>query len=288
MTTRDPDADRQVQSRSRVPQWARDPATLFAVGILLVLGTVAILADIVSPHAQREIVGAPLLPISSDFPLGTDEVGRDILSRLIYGSRVSIGIGFATATAALLVGAPWGIVAGYVGRSFDTISMRVIDGILAFPGILLALTIIAALGQSIVNLVLALAVSQIAQFARLMRGEVLSVREREFVKSARVIGASNARIISRAIVPSILPLALVQFSLSYASAVLNEAGLSFIGLGVQPPDASWGNMLSTAKAYLGSTWVYGIAPGVAIFMLVLALGLLGDLVTDRMERRTKA
>lgn len=289
MTLRkDAEGDVDQPEPRRLSRYRGSPSSKFAVSILIGMALVAVFADLLSPYGPREIAAVPLQGVSSAHWLGTDEVGRDILSRVIHASRVSMGIGAAAALTALVVGAPWGIIAGYRGRWFDSISMRLIDGILAFPGVLLALTIIAALGQSVLNLIIALAISQVAQFARLLRGEVLSVRERDFVKSARVVGASEARILTRAIVPAVIPLTLVQFSLSFAASVLSETGLSFIGLGIRAPDPSWGNMLSAAKRYLDFSWVYGIAPGLAIFLLVLALGIAGDELTDRLERRTRA
>lgn len=273
--------------RSKLPRWATKTPSIVAMSIIAIMVIASVFADQVAPFGARDIVGAPLQGIGAQHLLGTDEIGRDIFSRLVYGARVSVGIGFAAAAVALLVGAPWGVLSGYFGGWLDTVSMRLVDGILAFPGILLALSIIAALGPGIRNLIIALAISQVARFARLLRGEVLSVRERDYVKAARVIGASDYRIMAKAIVPTIMPLVLVQFSLSYAASVLSETGLSFVGLGVSPPDPSWGNMLSSAKNYIDTTWVYGIAPGFAIFLLVLALGILGDDITDSMEKRAR-
>jgi peptide/nickel transport system permease protein len=218
-------------------------------------------------------------------PLGRDQLGRDILSRIIYGGRVTLAV---SATAVLLggtIGVLLGLWAGYRGGWVDRIVMRSVDVQLAFPLILLALVIAAALGPSLVNLIGVLALTSWTRYARVVRGEVLGLREREFVLSAVSAGATTWRILSRHIFPNILPAALVVASLELARVIVLEAALSFLGLGVQPPSPSWGRMLAEGRAYVGSAWWLATFPGLAIMLVVLSVNLLGDWLRDVYDPR---
>ena len=247
---------------------------------LWILGLVlfcAIFANVISPYARDEqdylaITEAPTLA----HPLGTDDLGRDILTRIIYGSRISLQVGVVAVGIALALGVSLGLLAGYTGGKIDDISMRVVDAVQAFPGLILALGITAALGPSIRNAMIAIGIVSMPAIARLTRAQVLSIREREFVHAARVIGASPLAIVVRHIWPNVTAPIIVQATLLVASAILTEASLSFLGVGVRPPEPSWGSMLRTGSQYLEVAPWLAFAPGVAIFATVLAFNFVGD------------
>jgi peptide/nickel transport system permease protein len=217
--------------------------------------------------------------------LGTDDLGRDILSRLLHGARVSLGVGVLAVGLSLAAGVVLGLCAGYRGGWVDGAVMRVMDGLLAFPAIVLALAITAALGPSLGNAMLAIGIIGIPGFARLVRGQVLAVRAKEFVEAARALGAGDGRIVARHIAPSTVALVVVHASLRLAFAVLTEAGLSFLGLGAQPPTPSWGAMLNAGREYLEMAPWLSLAPGAAIFLTTLCFNFLGDAVRDALDPR---
>ncbi len=217
--------------------------------------------------------------------LGRDEFGRDILSRIIYGSRVSLAVGILVISISLTIGVSIGTVVGYLGGWVDELAMRVVDIVLAFPGILLAIALMAVLGQSLFNVVLALCVTGWAPFARLARGEALSVRERQFVVAARALGASTLRVVARHILPNILSPILVKATLGIAGVIVAEAALSFLGLGVRPPTPSWGAMLNAGRAFILVTPHLVIFPGIAIMLVVLSLNFFGDGLQDLLDPR---
>jgi ABC-type dipeptide/oligopeptide/nickel transport system permease subunit len=217
--------------------------------------------------------------------LGTDDLGRDEVSRLIYGARVSLLAGMISVGIAASVGVPLGLTAGYVGGLVDEAVMRMVDAILAFPALVLALAISAALGPGLVSSMMAIGFVTIPAFARLTRGQVLAVRNLDFVESARAIGAGTSRILGIHVLPNALSPLIVQASLSIAFAILTEAGLSFLGLGVQPPTPSWGSMLLTGKNYLVTAPWLSLAPGLAIFATVISFNLLGDALEDALDPR---
>lgn len=220
-------------------------------------------------------------------PLGTDQLGRDILSRIVAGSRVTLAVAGAAVILGGVVGTLLGLVAGYFGGWIDRILMRLADIQLAVPLMLLALMVIAALGPSLQNLVMVLALVSWVRYARIVRGQVLAVREREFVQSARAIGASARRIILRHILPNVLTPAVVVATLELARVIVLEAGLSFLGLGVQPPFASWGRMLAEGRTYIASAWWIITFPGLALMLTVLSVNLLGDWLRDHLDPRLK-
>ena len=216
-------------------------------------------------------------------PLGLDELGRDILSRLLRGARISLLVGLAVVSVSSTVGMMFGSIAGYFGGRVDDVISRVIDVLMAFPGILLAIALVAVLGPSLVNVILALSIIGWVGYARLVRGQALRAREFEFVQAARASGASAARIVIRHVLPTAIPAVVVQATLGMAGAIIAEAALSFLGLGVQPPTPSWGTMLDAGRAHLFDAPHLTIFPGLAIAMLVLGFNFLGDGLRDRVD-----
>ncbi len=255
-----------------------------AVLILFVL--MALFAPLISPFdPNRQNLDRRLEGPSLNNLLGRDEFGRDILSRIIYGSRVSLAVGTLVISISLAVGVSVGMIVGYLGGWADQVTMRVVDIVLAFPGILLAIALMAVLGQSLSNVVLALCITGWAPFARLARGETLSIRERQFVIAARSLGASALRIAWRHILPNISSPILVRATLGMAGVIVAEAALSFLGLGVRPPTPSWGAMLNSGRAYILVTPHLVLFPGIAIMLVVLSLNFLGDGLRDVLDPR---
>ncbi len=218
---------------------------------------------------------------------GTDDFGRDILSRLIVGARYSLGIGLVATCIGGGIGAAWGIASAFYGKGFDNASMRVVDILLAFPGILLAIAVMAILGRGLINVVIAVGVFSIPTFARLARGPALAGLAQEYVQAAYAIGAGNARIMVRHILPSVLPSILVYWTLRIGTAILTASGLSFLGLGVQPPTPEWGAMLAAGRLFLNVAPHLVIGPGVAISLAVLGFNLLGDGLRDALDPRLR-
>jgi peptide/nickel transport system permease protein len=249
----------------------------FGLCVSLIVVLLALLADVVSPYSPAvQDYDAIMQPPNASHLLGTDNLGRDILSRIIHGSRVSIQAGFVSVGFAVIVGTWMGLAAGYWRGWVDDFLMRLADALWSFPGLVLALAIAAALGPGLTNAMLAIGVVFTPVFARLVRGSVLSVREREFVLAARVIGAGDARIMTWHVLPNVIGPVVVQASLLVAFAIIVEATLSFLGLGVQPPEPSWGSMLRAAYQYMQVAPWLSVFPGAAIFVTVLGLNLLGD------------
>jgi peptide/nickel transport system permease protein len=245
--------------------------------VLAVVLLAALLADVVSPHDPNfQDYTAFLQPPNLTHPLGTDDLGRDILSRIISGARVSLQVGVIAVGIALLAGVTIGLLSGYWGGRLDDVLMRMIDAVQAFPALILALSITAALGPGVTNAMIAIGVVATPSFARLTRGQVLSVRERDFVAAAHVLGGSSGRIILRHIWPNVTGPIIVQATLLVASAIITEATLSFLGVGVVPPTSSWGSMLRIGYQYLQLAPWLSIFPGLAIFVTVLGFNFLGD------------
>lgn len=259
-----------------VRRFARNRGALIGLIVLGVIGLAAALAPVVAPYnplAQGDSFLAG--PGVGGHPLGTDELGRDLLSRLIYGARSSLVVAIASAAVAALIGVPIGLVAGYLGRWVDSISMRIVDVVLAIPGILFALLIVIILGAGYVNLVLAIALFSMPAFARLARASTLAIREREFVQAARGMGAGTSDTMFRTVLPNILPPIVVQLIVTASLAVVIEASLSFLGLGVPPPDPTWGGMLQESRSFLYQNPWYGVFPGIALTLTVLCLDQIG-------------
>ena len=256
-------------------------------GILFLLLFVALCAPVLAPHDPMEQnLYARLQPPSLEYPMGTDDFGRDIFSRMIYGSRISLRIGVASITAALLVGTLLGLWAGYWGGWVDTLIMRCMDLFLAFPSILLAIAIVAVAGPGIDNAIMAVSVVLIPQFARLVRSSVLTVRETAYIEAARALGAGPMRILFVGILPNCTAPIIVQTTLGLGTAILDAAGLSFLGLGAQPPMPEWGAMLAGGRELLfEAPWVMTF-PGLAIFIVVLAINLFGDGLRDALDPKT--
>ena len=254
--------------------------------LVLVLLTLALGAPWFAPHDPLSMTTPDrFAPPSVTYPMGADEFGRDIFSRLLYGGRVAFTVGTFSIALATVIGVTLGALAGYMQGSFDAITMRVLDAILAFPAILLAIVILAVLGPGIMNAMLAVAIVNIPAFARLARANVLVEKQKDYVTAARAVGASSARILFRAILPNTLATIIVRITVAFAGAVLLESSLSFLGLGVPLPAPSWGSMLSIGRTYMSYAPWYPIAPGLAIMLLVLGVYLLGDGLRDVLDPR---
>jgi peptide/nickel transport system permease protein len=257
--------------------------------ILLVLTLLAALAAPWLPLADPDAVDTPARlrpPLTPGSPLGTDEFGRDLLSRLVWGARVSLLAGIGTAGLAMVVGVALGILGGYYTGWLETTVMRCIDILMAFPYILLAIAIVAGLGPGLRNAMIAIAIVGVPLYVRLVRSVVLSVREREFVEAARALGSPDLVILGRHVVPHLLSPVIVAFSLDVGAKILATAGLSFLGLGTQPPTADWGSMLATGRQFVILRPHVVLLPGLAIFLMVLALNLVGDALRDALDPRT--
>ena len=259
-------------------------ATLVIVGVVLA----ALLAPYL-PLADPDTVDTPnrlRAPLAPGHLLGTDEFGRDLLSRLVWGARISLLAGAASAAAAMLVGVVLGVLGGYYSGWPETVIMRLTDILMAFPYILLAIAIVAGLGPGLRNAMIAIAIVGFPFYTRLVRGVVLSVRNREFVEAARALGSPDRLILVRHIVPQLISPVVVAFSLDVGAKILATAGLSFLGLGTQPPTADWGSMLATGRQFVILSPHVVLLPGLAIFVIVLALNLVGDALRDLLDPRT--
>ncbi|MBC2851415.1 ABC transporter permease [Cetobacterium sp. 8H] len=268
----------------------KNKMALFGLGILVIIILLAVFADQLANYDQvviKQNLKLRLKPPSAQHWLGTDEFGRDIFARLIHGARVSLKVGVLAVGIAIVVGGFLGAIAGYYGGKLDNVIMRVMDIFLAVPSILLAIAIVSALGPNLINLMVAISISSIPRYARIVRASVLSIRDQEFIEAAKAIGASDARIILRHIIPNSLAPVIVQGTLGVASAILSTAGLSFIGLGIQPPAPEWGSMLSGGRQYLRYAWWVTTFPGVSIMITILSLNLLGDGLRDALDPRLK-
>lgn len=266
----------------------KSPLAMLGLIVILLLVFVAIFADVLAPYkySKQNLMHAFEGP-SEQFPLGTDEFGRDILSRLIYGARISLQVGFIAVGIALVIGGFLGALAGYYGRWIDNTIMRFMDILLSIPQTLLAIAIAASLGPGLFNLMIAVGIATMPNYARIVRSSVLSIRETEFVEAARAVGSSDLRIILKHIIPNSMAPIIVQSTLGVASAILNAAGLSFIGLGIQPPYPEWGAMLSGGRQYIRDYPHLTLYPGLAIMFTILALNFLGDGLRDALDPKLK-
>ncbi|GLI36755.1 ABC transporter permease [Geobacter hydrogenophilus] len=269
--------------------WKRFRGNRLAVAggcVVLLLFAVSLLAPYITPWDPHAIDAYHvLLPPSTDHWFGTDELGRDVFTRVVYGARISLKVGFVSVGIAVAIGVVLGLVSGFYGGIVDTVIMRFVDIMLCFPTFFLILAVIAFLEPSIWYIMAIIGLTGWMGVARLVRAEVLSLRERDFILAARALGASDARIIFRHILPNALSPVLVSATLGVAGAILTESALSFLGIGVQPPTPSWGNILTSGKDYIEFGWWLSLFPGLAILVTVLAYNLLGEGIRDALDPR---
>ena len=266
----------------------QNPTTLAGAILCVIVVLGAVLAPWLSPHdpIDQNIIDR-LQPPGGDYPLGTDSFGRDVLSRILWGARISLTVAVTSIAAAILIGGAIGMVSGYIGGRVDLFIMQVMDVMLSFPSLILGLIVVALLGPELVNLVFAIALTAIAPFARIARAPVLSLKEQTFVEAGRALGFSHARILFVHILPNVMSEVLVMGSLWMATAVRTEASLSFIGLGVKPPTATWGSMMREGfENILDAPWL-AFWPGIAILILVLGLNMVGDGLRDATDPRLR-
>lgn len=279
-------ADRDSPWRQAWRRLAQRPAALVGFGVIVFFIAIAIAAPAISPY---DPVATDWLavrkPPSMLHPFGTDEIGRDVLSRIIWGTRVALEAGLVSVSIALAVGMSIGLICGYCSGILDAVVMRAIDAMLAIPFLILAIALSAFLGPNLTNAMLAIGVSQMPVFARLTRAQVLAAKHEDYVQAARAVGNRDSRILLRHILPNIFAPILVQATLAIAAAIIAEASLSFLGLGEQPPSPSWGSMLNTAKNFLAPAPWMALWPGLAIFGLVLSFNLFGDGLRDALDPR---
>jgi dipeptide transport system permease protein len=274
--------------------FAENKGAVVGLVVFVALVVVAIFAPLLAPHEPYfQYRDALLLPPawseggSWAYPLGTDAVGRDMLSRLIYGSRFSLFIGVVVVSLSLTGGIVMGLVAGYFGGAVDVVIMRVMDVILAFPSLLLALVLVAILGPGLINAMIAISLVLQPHFVRLTRAAVLTEKNKDYVIAARVVGAGPMRLMTRTILPNCLAPLIVQATLSFSTAILDAAALGFLGLGAQPPTPEWGTMLAEAREFILSAWWVVTFPGLAILVTVLAINLVGDGLRDAFDPKLK-
>jgi len=265
------------------PRFLRSRAAVFGLAVVGTIVVVAVFAPLLAPHDFSDqqlpkVLLPPFWQARADpaYPLGTDHLGRDLLSRIIFGARTSLLVGGGGVLIAGTIGISLGLLAGYFGRAVDDVIMRLVDVQLSFPPIFLVIAIMAVIGQSLLNVVLVLGLVTWVQYARVVRGATLSVKEKDFVEGARAAGAGHARILVRHILPNILPPVVVIATVNVSTLILAEAALSFLGLGVQPPTPAWGTMLAEGREVFRIAWWTAVFPGLAIVITVLGVNLLGD------------
>ncbi len=290
-------SDRAIRLRMLAEFWfyfRQNRGAVAGLFVFILLVLTAIFAPILAPHDPTQQFRDALLvpPVWQDggrsaYLLGTDAVGRDMLSRLIYGAQYSLFIGIVVVAIALIGGVIIGLVAGFFGGWVDTVIMRVMDVVLAFPSLLLALVLVAVLGPGLTNAMIAIAIVYQPHFARLTRAAVMGEKEREYVAAARVAGAGNLRLMFKTILPNCLAPLIVQATLSFSSAVLDSAALGFLGMGAQPPTPEWGTMLAEAREFILRAWWVVTLPGLAILVSVLAINLMGDGLRDALDPKLK-
>jgi peptide/nickel transport system permease protein len=255
--------------------------------LILLFYAVAVFAPILAPHDPYVVNTLKLREApTSSHPMGRDEVGRDLLSRVIYGSRIALTVGFVAAGISLVVGVLCGLVAGYFGGWVDQVLMRLVDALMAFPTLLLIMATVAAFGPKLWTVIVAIGMTSWSVYARVVRGEVLSLREREFVEGARALGAGGWRIIFRHLLPNCMAPVIVLVTLNVSNAILTESSLSFLGFGIQPPEASWGSILSTGRQFITTAPHIAIFPGLAITLVVLAFNLVGNGLRDALDPKS--
>jgi peptide/nickel transport system permease protein len=293
--TAQPASGEPVAFRPARPRWretlgllARNKTALVSAVVLLVIIVVAIFDDFFAPQgANEQDIANRLEPPSWSHLFGTDDLGRDILSRVILGASVSLKVGFLSVGLAMVAGTLIGLLSGFYGKWVDDVLMRIMDMLFAFPAVLLAIAILAIRGPGTSNTIIAIAIVYVPIFARVTRASVLGVREEVYVRASRSVGASDFRLLTRHVLPNAAPPIIVQASVSLAFAVLAEAALSFLGLGTQPPNPSWGLMLAEGRGYIDLAWWLAFFPGMAIVVTVLCFNLLGDGLRDVLDPRQR-
>lgn len=279
---------RMTHGRRARREFMQNRFAVVGATIVILIVVAAALAPVLAIHEpNRQSLLARMSPPSSEYWLGTDELGRDEFSRLLYGARVSLFIAFLGTAGGVILGTVIGLISGYFGGWVDTLAMRLIDVLYAFPGILLAILIVAIMGPGLFNLIIALTIWGIPTLSRIVRSSVLSLKSREFVEAAQAMGASRTQIMFRHLLPNCVGPIIVYSTLGVAGALLTAAGLGFLGLGVQPPTAEWGAMLSAGRAYLREAPNLMIFPGALIFITVMSLNLIGDALRDALDPHTK-
>ena len=275
------------QRRPR-PWWRRRPGVMVAAACLVGIVVVAALAPWVAPYDPLHVnLRAVLQAPSSEHLMGTDPFGRDVFSRVLYGARISLVVGLLAVAISTAIGVPVGMAAGYFGGRVDRVLMNLTDLLLAFPGLLLAMIVVAILGPGLVNTMIAVGIAQAPERIRLVRGTVLSAREEAYVEASRAAGGSDARVMWRHIFPNVVGPLVVLSTLGLASAILSAAALSFIGLGAQPPSAEWGAMLNGGRGYMQIAWWISVFPGLAIMVTVMVMNVLGDGLRDALDPRLR-
>jgi len=276
----------------RVTGWGRfgrlvmaDKKALVGLVLLSIFVFAAVFGPLISPHDPNDMAFDMILGPSLAHPLGTDDLGRDLLSRLIVGTQVSLFVGISTVALALVVGVTLGVLAGYFGGWVDHVVMRYIDLQWAFPNFIIAVYLVAVLGTGLVNVIVAISLAFVDDFARIARGMVLSIKQEQYIAAARTVGASNFRIMWRHILPNATAPIIVQATVSVSYAILGEASLSFLGLGVEASTPTWGLILSESRSFISRAWWLGIFPGLAIMLTVLSINFLGDALRDFLDVR---
>lgn len=266
-----------------IRQLRKDKAAMFGLGLMLLIVATALLAPIIAPHDPLDISHGRFEPPGGTYLLGTDELGRDLFSRLIFGARISLRVGLISVGIAIALGVPLGLIAGYFGEVIDNIITRAMDVLLAFPSILLAIMIVSILGPGLDNAMIAIGLANIPTYTRLVRGSTLLEKRKDYVQAARAVGVRSGRVLAYHVLPNIVAPVIVFGTLGVATAILSAAGLSFIGLGAQPPTPEWGAMLSQGRNYLQTEWWVATIPGLAIVVTVLGINLLGDGLRDALD-----
>ena len=286
-----PKATRKKRSQM-LEVWRRlrkNKMAMFGLAILVLLVLMALSADLIAPDGyDNQVYENRFASPSGDHPFGTDNLGRDILDRIIHGARYSLSVGIIAVGIAIIVGGLLGAFAGFYGGMVDNIIMRLMDILLAIPSILLAISIVSALGPGLFNVMIAVGISSVPGYARIVRASVIQLKGQEFIEAAKAIGATDWRIIIKHIIPNSLAPIIVQGTLGVAGAILSAAGLSFIGLGIQPPQPEWGAMLSAGRVYIRDNAWMTLFPGLFIMITILALNLLGDGLRDALDPKLKS
>jgi peptide/nickel transport system permease protein len=269
-------------------RFRRNKGAVFGLGVFVAIVVMALCADFIAPYNPLEQNYARLMEgPSGDHWLGTDSFGRDMLSRIIYGARIALIVGILAVLLAMVIGVTLGLISGYYGGIIDSVIMRVMDGVFAFPILILAIALMAVMGFGVRNVIIAVAVVSIAPFARVTRGDVLAVREEPYIEAARLAGIRNTAVIFRHVLPNVLAPIIVQGALRVSAAIITEAGLSFLGLGPPPPTPVWGSMIAEGRNFIVMAPHISTFPGIALMITVVGLNLLGDGLRDTLDPKLK-